>query len=87
MDRNYCFMPGQARKIYAGRLPYIRKRVQLSRLLFAVVLAMLILIGMFTHDRRMALDRMERLVKEQVVMIDGGLIWIEEPEETWRVMK
>ena len=84
MDRNYCFMPGQARKIYAGRLPYIRKTLRLRNVLFAVVLAMLILIGMFTHDRRMALDRMERLVKEQVVMIDGGLIWIEEAEETWR---
>ena len=87
MDRNYCFMPCQARKIYAGRLPYIRKRVQLSRLLFAVVLATLILAAMVEHDRQMELDCKDRLIKAQVVQVCGGLIWIQEPEETGRVMK
>ena len=84
MDRCRYKLPCKARTLYAGSLPNIRKTLRIRNVLFAVVLAMLILIGMFTHDRRMALDRMERLVKEQVVMIDGGLIWIQEPEETWR---
>ena len=84
MDRCRYKLPCTARTLYAGNLPNFRKTLRLRNVLFAVVLAMLILAAMVEHDRQMELDCKDRLIKAQVVQVCGGLIWIQEPEETWR---
>ena len=84
MDGNSSFMSGKAGTLYVGDLQYFRKLMYIRRVFFTLLLAAIVLAGIriawvIGHDRHQARKY------DPVVYVAGGLIWIEEAEETWRV--
>lgn len=84
MDRSSYFMLGNGRTLYSGPLPNLRLRLLLRKVLLTAMLAAAVIIGIraawiIGHDRKHARQY------DPVVYVAGGLIWIEEAEETWRL--
>ena len=88
MDGISYYMPGKGRTLYSGSLPNFRLRLLLRKLLLTLLLATGVMAGIRVawivgHNHALTHAKFE-LVYEPVVCVSGGLIWIQEPEETWR---